>query len=158
MGLEVGGVRGGILQEARGLDDVLEHAAHVAVDIGNIELAFLHALDDLFDLCGLSRLHEVVACMYLTDGWQALADADPVGHHDALVSPVVTQDFREQVVIAHGVLAVHLVVGCHDGPGIALADGDLKASEIELAGGTLGETLIDSRAVGLLRVDSEVLG
>ena len=61
-------------------------------------------------------------------------------------------------MIAHGVLAVHLVVGCHDGPGIALADGDLEASEIELAGGTLRETLIDTGAVGLLRVDGEVLG
>ena len=61
-------------------------------------------------------------------------------------------------MVAHGVLAVDLVVGGHDGPGVALADGDLEAAEVELAGGALGDALIDGRAVGLLGVYGEVLG
>ena len=93
MGLEVWIVRSGILTETGSLDDVFEHATHVAVDIGNVEFATLHALDDLLYLSGLARLHEVVAGLYLSDGGQTLADANPVGHHETLVAPVVAQNF-----------------------------------------------------------------
>ena len=61
-------------------------------------------------------------------------------------------------MIAHGVLAVHLIIGCHDGPWIALAYGNLKTTEVELAGGALRHALVDGRTVGLLRVHSEMLG
>ena len=158
MGLEVGSVRGGILVEARGLDDVFEHAAHVAIHILDVELAFFHTLDDLLYLSGLSGLHEVVAGLHFTDGGQTCADANPVGHHDAFKAPVLTQDLRQQVVVAHRELAVHLIIGGHDGPGVALADGNLEATEVELTGGTLRDALVDTGTIRLLRVDGEVLG
>ena len=137
MGLEVGTVGGGVFVETRCLDDVFEHAAHVAVDILDIELAALHALDDFLGLGRLSGLHEVVAGLHLSGGGQTFADTDPVGHHDALEAPVVAQDLGEQVVVTHRELAVDLVIRGHDGPGITLADGNLEAAEVEFAGGTL---------------------
>ena len=158
MGLEVGRVRGGILLEARRLDDVLQHAAHVAVDVGHVELATLHTLNNLLDLCRLSGLHQVVAGLYLGNGLQSLANANPVGHHNTLIAPVVAQDAGQQVAVAHRVLAVHLVIRRHDGPRVALADGNLEAAQIEFAGCTLAQTLVDGGAVSLLRVDGKVLG
>ena len=110
MSLEVGGVAGWILVETGRLDDVLEHATHIAVDIGDGEGSVLHTSDDLFYLSGLTRLHEVVACLYLTDGGQTFADANPVGHDDTLETPVVAEDLGEQVVVTHRELTVHLII------------------------------------------------
>ena len=53
-------------------------------------------------------------------------------------------------MVAHRELVINLVVGGHDGPGVTLADGDLEASQIELAGSTLGDTFVDTGTVGLL--------
>ena len=150
VGLEVGRVRGGVVQETRRLDDVFEHTAHVAVDVGHVELSTLHAFDDLLDLCGLSRFHQVVTGLYLSDGEKSLTDADPVGHHDALEAPVIAQDLRQKVVVAHRELVIDLVVGGHDGPRVTLADGDLEATQIELAGSTLGDAFVDTGTIGLL--------
>ena len=110
MSLEVGGVAGWILVETGRLDDVLEHATHIAVDIGDGEGSVLHTSDDLFYLSGLPRLHEVVACLYLADGGQTFADANPVGHDDTLEAPVVAEDLCEQVVVTHRELTVHLII------------------------------------------------
>ena len=96
--------------------------------------------------------------MNLADGGEAFADADPVGHHDALIAPVIAQNLGEQVVVAHRELAVDFVVRCHDGPGIALAHGNFEATQIDFTCGTLADTLVHASAVGLLRVDGEVLG
>ena len=101
MGLEVGSVRGRIFVEAGRLDDVFEHTAHIAVDILDIELTFLHALDDFFDLGGLSGFHEIVASLYLAGSGKTFADADPIGHHDAFIAPIVAQDLGKQIVVAH---------------------------------------------------------
>ena len=54
--------------------------------------------------------------------------------------------------------AVDEVIGCHNRPRITLTDGNLKASEIDLAGGPLGESFVDTGTVCLLRVHGEVLG
>ena len=107
---QVGLVGGWIFVEAWCLHNILQHTAHVAVDVGHRELAALHALNNLVNLGGLSRFHQVVAGLHLSDGGQSLTDANPVGHDDALVAPVVAQDAGQQVAVAHGVLAVHLVI------------------------------------------------
>ena len=158
MSLEVGIVGSRIIAETRRLDDVFQHATHITVDVGDIELTALHALDDLVDLSGLSGLHEVVTGLHLADGSQSLTNANPVGHDDALEPPIIAQDFGQQIVVAHRVLAIDLVVGSHDRPWVALADGNLKATQIDFTGSTLRDTLVDAGAVGLLRVHGEVLG
>ena len=101
MSLEVGFVGSRILVETGSLHDIFQHTAYVTVNIFHAELAFLHTLDNLLDLRGLSRLHEVVAGMYLSDGGQSLADTNPVGHYNAFVAPVFTQNAGKQVVVAH---------------------------------------------------------
>ena len=110
MSFQVGFVCGGELMEARCLHDILQHAAHVSVDVGDVERTVLHALHNLVGLLLLPRLQQVVAGMHLIRGLQSLANANPVGHHDALIPPVVAQDLREQVVVSHRVLTVDLVV------------------------------------------------
>ena len=96
--------------EAWSLNDILEHAAHVAVNIGYVELAILNGIDNLLHLCGLSGLHQVVAGMHLAGCGKALADTNPVGHHDALIAPILTQNLGQQVVVTHRVLAVYLII------------------------------------------------
>ena len=158
MCLKVRLIGGRIVLETGCLDNILQHAAHVTVDILHRQSATIHAIDNLLHLCWLSWFHQVVACLHLSDGLESLADANPVGHHDALIAPVVAQDAGEQVAIAHRVLAVDHVIARHDGPGLTLANGNLEATQIELASSTLTELLVNAGAVGLLRVDSEVLG
>ena len=75
------------------------------------ERAVFHTCHYLFCLSLLTWFHEVVASLYLADGGQTFANANPVGHHDTLVAPVLTQDAGEQVAVAHRVFAVDLVVG-----------------------------------------------
>ena len=157
MSLEVGLVGGRILLEGGCLHDILQHTTHVAVHIGHVELSAFHASDDFLHLLGLSRLHEVVAGLHFRDGGQALADADPVGHHDALEAPVVAQDFRQQVVAPLCKLTVDDVVGRHHGPGLALTYGNLEPFQVELACGSLRHALVHARTFRLLRVDGEVL-
>ena len=110
MSLEVRIVRCGIFVETWSLDDILEHAAHIAINIGDAELTALYTLDDLIDLCGLSGLHQVVAGLNLGDGGQTFADTNPVGHHDTLIAPILTQNLGEQIVITHRELSVHLII------------------------------------------------
>ena len=110
MCLEVRTVRGRIVAETRCLDDVLQHAAYVAINVSDAEFAVLHTIDNLLSLCRLSRFHEVVASLNLGNGGQPLADANPVGHHDTLVAPVLAQYLCQQVVVAHRELTVDFVV------------------------------------------------
>ena len=95
MGLEVRIVGGGMSPEAGGLHDVFQHTVHVTVYIGDVELAVLDTLDDLLHLGRLSGFHQVVAGMYFADGLQTLTYTNPVGHHDALIAPVLAQDLRQ---------------------------------------------------------------
>ena len=158
MGLEVWIVRGGILVETGCLDDVFQHTANVAIHIGDIELAAVHTLDDLLNLGWLSWFHEIVACLYFRDGGQTIANANPVCHHNTFIAPVLTQNLRQQVEVTHRELSVHLIIRCHDGPGVALTDSNLEATQIQFSGSTQADTLIDSSTICLLRIYSEVLG
>ena len=158
MSHKVGTVRGRIFLETWCLDNVLQHATNITIHIGNVEFSTLHALDNLVHLCWLSRLHQVVACLYLGDGGQSFANTNPVGHHDTLKAPVLAQNLGQQVAVPHRVLAVNLVVRRHHSPGVTLAYGNLETTQIQLAGSTLTHALIYCRTVGLLRVDGKVLG
>ena len=113
MSLQIGFVAELIAAEAWGLDDVLEHASHVLIDILDVELAALHTFDDVFCLCGIAWRHQVVACLYLVDGVETLSFAlvDPVGHHDAAEAPVGAEDICEQAFAALCELSVHQIVG-----------------------------------------------
>ena len=116
--------------EAWGLDDILEHATDITVYIGHAELTLVYALDNLVYLSWLTGFHKVVSGVNLSYCGQSLANANPVGHHDSLESPVIAKNLSKQVVITHRVLTINLIIRSHDGPGVTLADGNLKATEI----------------------------
>ena len=110
MSREIGFVGSRIFAETGGLHNILQHAAHIAVNILDIQGSLLHTFYDFIYLLLLSGLHQVITGMHLTDGGQPVANTNPVGHHHSLISPVVTQNLGQQVVITHGIGSVHLVV------------------------------------------------
>ena len=154
MSLEVGFVAVLVAFEARRANDVLEDATGVAVKVSHGNGAIVHAFDDTVDFGLVAGFHEVVAG---NDSLHRAFLGTPVGHHDALVAPLVTQDGGEQSVALLGKFAVDLVVGRHHGPGISLLHGNLEALEVDFAQSTLADHFVDEGAVGLLRVDGEVL-
>ncbi len=158
MDLEIGFVGIGIIVEARRLDDIFQYTTHIAVNILHAEFATLHAFDYLLYLSGLSWFHQVVASMNLIDSGQSIADTNPVGHHDTLIAPILTQNLRQQVVITHRELTIYLIITGHNGPRVTLADRNLKTTQIQFAGCTLTDSLIDSCTICLLRIDGKVLG
>ena len=81
----------------------------------------------------------------------------PVGHHQALEAPLIPQAVHNQVAALGGVLPVEQVVGGHQGMGLALLDGNLKALEIDVPQGPLADVGVGEHAVGLLVVAAEVL-
>ena len=93
----------------------------------------------------------------LDAGGLAVAAA-PVGDHKAVKAPLVPEDLGEQVGVLVGVGAVYLVVGGHDGLGMALLDGDLKVGEVQLTQGALIHHAVAGHAQQLLRVGGKVLG
>ncbi len=150
MCLEVGLVAERVLAEARCLDNILQHATHVAIHILDVELALFDGLDDVLSLSRIARHEQIVARLHLIGDGQISALADPVGHDNALETPVIAEHLGEQVVVALSIDAVDLVVGRHDRPRLCLAHSHLEATEIEFAQGTLRDTLVDTRAVALL--------
>ena len=82
----------------------------------------------------------------------------PVGDHSALVAPVVDQNVLQEVLVFVGVNAVDLVVGAHDGLGLAFLYGNLKTGEVDLTEGTLIHHTVIGHAAQLLAVCGKVLG
>ncbi len=101
-----------------------------------------------------ARLDHVVACGDLRRGVEASA---PVGHDGAVVSPLVAQDIRQQLLVLGGVTSVDVVVRCHYGPRRRAADGIFEVAQIQLAQGALRDSCVVGQTVDLLIVDGEVL-
>ena len=154
MGLQVRLVGELVTLEMRGTDDVFEHVSDVAVQLLLGDGAILHTRDDAVDLVLVARFHQVVAGLGGLHGAGLVA---PVGHDDALEAPLVAEDRGEEVELLLGVLAVELVVGGHDGPGIGLLHGDLEVLQVDLAEGALADAGVVLVAVRLLVVGGVVL-
>jgi hypothetical protein len=82
--------------------------------------------------------------------------AEPVGHHQAVEAPVVTQHAREERLALRRVGAVDLVVGGHDRPRPGLPHHDLEAPEVDLAQRPLRDLHVDDVAVPLVVVGDVV--
>ena len=154
MGCQVGLVGEFVAGVAGSADDVLQHLAYVAVQVGLCKGTVLDGFDYALDLVGHAGLHEVVACVYR--GYGALFVA-PVGHDYAAEAPLVTQDGGEQALALLCKLAVDLVVGTHDGPGVRLLDGDLEALEGDFAQGPGVHAAVVVHAVDFLVVGCVML-
>ena len=87
----------------------------------------------------------------------AVLSAKPVGHHGALISPLIAQDGLYEVLAFGGIDAVDVVVRRHHRPRLGLLDGYFEALEIDFAESPLRDVRIGVHAVGFLVVGSEVL-
>ena len=96
-----------VASEAGSADDVFQHVADVAVEVGLRNGAVLDALDDALDLRICAGLHQVVLG---NDGLHGAFLVTPVGHHDAVEAPFLAEDGGEQLAVLLGELTVHLVV------------------------------------------------
>ena len=118
MSLQIGLVREFITLEAWGLDDILQHATHIAVDVLDIQTTSLHSTDNILSLGGIARHHQVVACADFLLGGQLRTLAYPVGHHNAFKAPLITKDGTEHILITLGIDAIDEIVRRHQRPRI----------------------------------------
>ena len=142
MCLQVGLVRVLITLEARGLHNVFQHIAHIAVHLFDVQATRLYIF---YDFLGLSRIaghHQVVACLYFLTYGQVGSSANPVSHHDTVESPFVAQNRCQQVFMSLCICAVYLVIGRHYGPRVALTNGHLKAFQVKFTQCTLTYSLV----------------
>ena len=112
-----------------GLVHEVQDAAGARFDLFLGDLAVAISLCDLADGVVAGAGHfEVEAGL---EGSHAVGRGHPVTDGQAFEAPFPTEDVLHEVAVFGAVLAVDLVVGHHDGPGLRLFDSDLKAAEID---------------------------
>ncbi len=147
MRLEVGVVTVLIITEVGSLHDILQHTAHRCIKVGHGEAAVLQHQADVLQLHLIARLQIVYACLYLRGRVPLLY---PIGHHDTVKSPLVTQDGGQQFGAFLCVGAVQAIVRCHHRPGARFFHGNLKPLQIDFTQGTLRYDFVHLGAVGFL--------
>ena len=152
-GIDDGAGHGGVVDDAGG-----EHAAEEAVDhvvearLGDV--AFLYGGLQVFGkVVDAGLFHVETGEGRLGGGVGGL----PVRDDEAGVLPLALEDVGEEVLVFTRPVAVDLVVGAHDGAGVADADADLKGEQVGLVHGLVGHVDVDDGAAGLLVVEGVVL-
>ena len=82
----------------------------------------------------------------------------PVGNHEAVEAPVIPEYLLQEMGILVGIGAVDLVVAGHDGSGLALFYGDLKAGKVDFPQRALVHHAVHGHPPQLLRIDGKMLG
>ena len=108
-----------------------QHVAGRLADLRRADTAVVH------------RLHQLVAAVARRTGHFQIKPgvhrglgrprAEPVGHDDPVITPVLAQDLCQKPFRFSGIGAVQLVVGGHDPPGPRLFHRRLEGDEIDLA-------------------------
>ena len=157
IGDRVGGV-GGIELRARGESVAqlgAQQAQHMLVDGGFFHLAGLHRGNEVLRVhefgAGHLEIETVVA------GGDAVVGRVPVGHENALESPLALEHLEIEEVVLRGVDAVDQVVGVHDGVDVGLGDGGFEGGQIDFAHGALVHVGAGVVAIELLVVEGVVL-
>ena len=157
IGEGVGGV-GGIELRARGESVAqlgAQQAQHVLVDGGLFHLAGLHRGNEILRVhefgAGHLEIEPVVA------GGDAVVGRVPVGHENALESPLAFEHLEIEKVVLRGVDAVDQVVGVHDSVDVGLGDGSFEGGQIDFAHGALVHVGAGVVAIELLIVERVVL-
>src|SRR5271165_504019 len=158
----------GDLQAAFNIDNTLlrwivnnaagEHGAdntpHMVVDLGHGNLAGLHRLLERFAVENLSRLFMVEA---RRGSFGRAVRRLPVGYDETLESQVLFQDVGQQIFVFASIVAVHAIVGAHDGGGVRLAQTDLKGQQVGFPRRAYVDVDIHGVAPALLIVQRVVL-
>ena len=132
-----------------------QQVAHEAVDLCLLDVAALHRGDELVAVHAHRSGHlEAEAGV---GGRGGVVDAVPVGDDEPVETPLVAQDVGQQSAVLGAVLAVELVVGAHDAPGVRLLDGPLEGPQVQLAQGAFVDPGVDGHALDLGVVGDEVL-
>ena len=126
-----------------------------AVEVGDRKPPVGQRCGDVGVECTEARRHLDVEAR--ADAGDAVAHRAPVAHHQAVETPLVAEDGREQLVVLGGVGAVDDVVAAHDRPRRRVLDRDLETGEVDLAQRALVDDGVDDESVRLLVVDGEVL-
>ena len=83
--------------------------------------------------------------------------ATPVGEDESFESEILLKHIGEQIAVLACELAIHAIVGAHDGAGIRDAEGDLEGAQIGFAHGPFADVCIERIAAALLVVYSVML-
>ena len=125
------------------------------VDGGFFHLAALHRGNQIL------RVHEFGAghleIEAVVDRGDAVVGRVPIGHENALESPLAFEHFQVEEVVLRGVDAVDQVVGVHHRVNVGLGDGGLKGGQIDFAHGALVHVGAGVVAIELLIVERVVL-
>ena len=96
MGFQVGMIGIFVVSEVRSLHYQLEHLAYTRVDRGDVQVTLVDMPYDVSLLPVVARSQQVIARSHSVVRGAMLVG--PVGHHYALIAPLVAQDGGEQVV------------------------------------------------------------
>ena len=153
MGLQVWLIRILITLIARCLLDELQDTAHVAVEVCLSEFTTLHASHDGVELSLLTWLQHIITCPHLHC---TVLTSEPVGHHRALIAPLITENRLHEVLALRGIDTVDIVIRGHHRPRLTFLDSNLEALQVDLAEGALRHIGIVAHAIGLLIVGSKM--
>jgi len=131
-----------------------QQLANCPVQVAFRDPARLYTLKDAIDAILPDRGHFQVRAA--GDGAGTVVHAAPIGHKQAFKTPLFASDFGQQLRVFAGVGAVELVVGTHHGPGLRLADDDLKRPQEDLAQSALIDDRVIDHPAEFLVVGSEV--
>ena len=134
MCLQVRLIRIFVCTESRCLNQILQYALHADIQVGFCQNTTLHLLYDILDLRVGTRFHQVVTSLNLCC---RIAQACPVGHHDAVKAPFIAQNGCKQFAILLCKRTVDAVVRRHHRPRGCFANGYLKPFQVDFAEGTL---------------------
>ena len=127
---------------------------HDSIEHGLIACTVPHRVDD--DPVGLRWWHFDIKPGH--DRRHAIHDRSPIGDHQAVESPLLTQERGEETLVLTGIHAVDLVVGAHQRPRTGLLDGHFEGRQVDLTQGALIHFGTHAEPIGFLVVHGEVLG
>ena len=125
------------------------------VQYGFVQCSIPHGLHQLLVIDATRGGH--LQLQSRTNGLHAVVHGAPVGHHNAIKSPLLPQYVRQQPGVFAGVDAVDQVVGAHDAFGAASSYGSFKSRKINLAQRTLRYDAVYCHAAELLAIGREML-
>ena len=128
MGLGVKGFGGGVHRLVE-REHHWQQFPQTVIQRGFLQPAFPHRLYQLHGAVRAGGGHHQRRAVFHALGMEVVSA--PVGDHKAVKAPVLPQNFLQQVAVFVGVAAVDLVVGGHDGLGMAFLDGNFKTGEVQ---------------------------
>ena len=131
----------------------LAFAQHIEIGSGQIVIVIGVAGSPAQAVGPRTKLHvETVLC-----GLLRVVNAAPSGDDHPVERPVAFENVVQQVLVVAAMLALIFIIGAHDRPGPALADGSFEGRQVNFVQGPVVDLDVDAVAVHLLVVQRIVL-